>query len=83
MPSTFLHRVDDALKNDPLRTTFTRSTSLLNRLRSEGYSQTADFAELQAAARAIRQDALGHLPALLQQLEAQVTANGGQVVRCV
>ncbi len=83
MPSTFLGRVDDALQNDPLRTTFTRSTSVLNRLRNDGYAQTADFAELQAAARAMREDALGHLPALLQQLEAQVTANGGDVVWAV
>ncbi len=80
MSPTFFNRVDDALKNDPLRTTLTRSTSLLNRLRNEGYSQTEDFAELQAAARAMREHALGQLPALLLQLEAQVTANGGDVV---
>lgn len=83
MPSTFSSRVEDALSNDPLRTTFTRSTGLLNRLRNEGYAQTVDFAGLQAAARAMRQHALGQLPALLLQLEAQVTANGGQVIWAV
>jgi len=83
MPSTFSNRVDDALNNDLLRTTFTRSTGLLNRLRDEGYAQMVDFHELQAVAHAMREHALGHLPALLQQLEAHVTANGGEVVWAV
>ncbi len=83
MSSTFSHRVEDALQDDKLRSSFTRATTLLNRLRVEGYAATTDFAELQAAARALRRRALGELPVLLQQLEANLLANGVQVVWAV
>lgn len=80
MANTFSQRAAGALQNDPLRSSFTRSTSLLKRWREAGAAETTDFAVLQAAAAALRLRTIGQLPALLQQFEAAVLANGGEVI---
>ena len=79
MSSTFNHRAADALANDSLRTTLTRSTGILRQQRTAGFADAAPFSELQAAARALREDALIRLPALLTQLETEARARGVEV----
>lgn len=79
MPPNFHRRVADALADDALRATLTRSTGLLRQQQAAGFADSAPFEELQAAARALRQDALDRLPALLVQLEAQARARGVEV----
>jgi L-lactate dehydrogenase complex protein LldF len=75
----FHHRVSIALEDDALRTTLTRSTGILHQLRAAGFADTAPFYQLQARARAVRQDTVNRLPELLQQLDDQARANGIQV----
>lgn len=83
MASSFTQRAAEALQDDGLRSALTRSTGLLNRWRHASYAETADFASLQAAASALRRQAIADLPALLQQLEAAVRARGAEVIWAV
>lgn len=72
-------RIASALQDSHLHTTLARSTRRLRRWRQDAFAAGASFGELQAAAQRIRQGTLTNLPALLTQLEAQVTARGGKV----
>lgn len=79
MPTPFKQRVAVALKDPYLRATLARSTGILRRDRLAAFPTPADFAALQAAAQAVRRRTLLNLPALLEQLEAQVVGSGGVV----
>lgn len=79
MSLDFNHRAANALADDALRTTLTRSTGILRQARVAGFEDTAPFSQLQAAARDVRQDALSRLPALLQELDSQARARGVEV----
>ncbi len=79
MAQDFQRRVATALADDALRTTLTRSTGILRRQRAGGFEDTAPFGQLQAAARAVRLDALARLPELLEQLDSQARAHGIEV----
>jgi L-lactate dehydrogenase complex protein LldF len=79
MSKDFNHRLASALADDALRTTLTRSTGILKQARANGFSDTAPFSQLQAAARDLRQDTLSRLPALLQELDSQARARGVEV----
>lgn len=79
MSRDFQHRTAAALEDDFQRTTLTRSTGVLKQLRNGSFADTAPFSQLQAAARATRQAALGRLPELLEQLDSQARANGIEV----
>ncbi len=58
MSPNFHRRAADALANDSLRTSLTRSTGILRQQQAAGFADAAPFSELQAAARALREDAL-------------------------
>lgn len=77
--TTFQRRAAATLASAPLRATLSRSMGLLRRWRAAAFQPPHSFAELQSRARSARLAALAHLPDLLTQLEAQVTAAGGIV----
>ena len=79
MPQDFQRLVTVALTDDALRTTLTRSTGILRQARAGGFSDTAPFSQLQAAASDLRQDTLSRLPALLQELDSRARARGIEV----
>lgn len=79
MPPPFNHRVAQSLADDTLRSTLNRSTGILRQRQAGAFDDTLPFSQLQAAGRARRADALGRLPALLQQLEEQARAHGVEV----
>ncbi len=79
MSPDFQRRAATALADDALRTTLTRSTGILRQRQAGSFADGAPFSELQAAARALREDALSRMPALLQQLDGQARAGGVEV----
>ncbi len=54
-----------------------RNTQTFNRNRYAAVARIADYDAMKDRARAIKENAIANLPALLQQLEASVVANGG------
>ncbi len=79
MSQPFNHRVAQALADDALRTTLTRSTGILRQRQAGAFDDATPFLPLQELGRARRADALGRLPALLLQLEEQARAHGVEV----
>jgi hypothetical protein len=79
MSQPFNHRVAQALADDALRTTLTRSTGILRQRQAGAFDDATPFLSLQELGRARRADALGRLPALLLQLEEQARAHGVEV----
>jgi hypothetical protein len=79
MSQPFNHRVAQSLTDDTLRTTLNRSTGILRQRQAGAFDDTLPFSQLQEIGRARRADALGRLPALLQQLEEQARAHGIEV----
>jgi L-lactate dehydrogenase complex protein LldF len=80
MSSYFKRQVDKAFDDPHLRTTLTLATNHLKRLRTDALADNGHFATLQAAARAVRWRTLLRLPELLEQLEDEVTKQGGHVI---
>jgi L-lactate dehydrogenase complex protein LldF len=85
MPSTpidleapYQTRVRTALDNPHLRTALNRSTIRLSTARVNAL-QAVDGQRLRNQTRQMKEYVLRHLPDLLEQFEAQVKANGGQV----
>ena len=68
-----------ALMDGQLRVNLRRATNTIRDKRARLVGEMTDFEQLRAAAAAIKDDALGRLDELLEELEANVTAAGGHV----
>lgn len=71
-------RVRNSLNNPHLRTALSRSTIRLSNQRVESLA-AVDGQRLRTQTRQMKEDVLRRLPDLLEQFEANVTANGGVV----
>ena len=67
------------LADGQLRVNLRRATKTIREKREHLVGEMEDFEQLRSAAEAIKDDALGRLDELLEQLEANVTAAGGHV----
>jgi L-lactate dehydrogenase complex protein LldF len=74
----YKRRVEQALSDEGLRTALERSTVRLSAKRKEAMA-AIDGPRLRDQARAIREDAIRHLPQLLDELERNLSENGCQV----
>lgn len=68
-----------ALADEQLRTNLGRATATIRTKRAAVVAERADWETLRLAGEAIKDEVLRDLPALLEQLEANVTAAGGTV----
>jgi L-lactate dehydrogenase complex protein LldF len=68
-----------ALANEQLRANLGRATATIRTKRAAVVAERADWEALRLAGAAIKDEVLRDLPALLEQLEAAVTAAGGIV----
>ncbi len=68
-----------ALANDQLRANLGRATTTIRTKRAAAVAERADWEALRLAGAAIKDEVLRDLPALLERLEASVTAAGGVV----
>jgi len=71
----------DALADAQLRHNLRQATATIRAKRAAVVAEVPDWQALRAEARRVKDDALSRLPALLDQLEAEVTRRGGQVHR--
>ena len=78
MPS-FPEAAADALADPQLRGNLSRATATIRSKRAAAVAELPDWAELRAAAKAIKDHTLAHLDHYLLQLERNVTAAGGHV----
>lgn len=78
-PQDFHQRARDALNDPKLRASFRGAMDFLQAKRSTQFADADELERLRDLGQAIRQHALANLPALLVQLEQQLTANGVQV----
>ncbi|HEY3958114.1 MAG TPA: lactate utilization protein B [Streptosporangiaceae bacterium] len=78
MPS-FPEAAAGAVGNGQLRRNLTHATGTIRVKRAGAVAELADWAELRAAAKAIKDHTLANLDHYLTQLEERVTAAGGQV----
>lgn len=67
------------LANPQLRRNLGRATAAIRAKRIAAVEECPDWEQLRAAGSAIKQDVMARLPALLEQLERNVTARGGTV----
>ncbi|MFB8236564.1 LutB/LldF family L-lactate oxidation iron-sulfur protein [Kitasatospora purpeofusca] len=68
-----------ALRDERLRANLRHATGTIRAKRARAVAELADWAELRAAAKAVKDRTLGRLDHYLVQLEQNVTAAGGQV----
>jgi L-lactate dehydrogenase complex protein LldF len=68
-----------ALADPQLRANLSRATGTIRSKRAAAVAELVDWAELRAAAKAIKDHTLAHLDHYLLQLERKVTAAGGRV----
>jgi L-lactate dehydrogenase complex protein LldF len=78
MPS-FPQAAHDAVGNTQLRRNLAHATGTIRAKRAGAVAELGDWAELRAAAKAIKDHTLAHLDHYLVQLEEKVTAAGGHV----
>jgi L-lactate dehydrogenase complex protein LldF len=78
MPS-FPEAAAGALADPQLRGNLSRATGTIRAKRAAAVAELADWTELRAAAKAIKDHTLAHLDHYLLQLEQKVTAAGGHV----
>jgi L-lactate dehydrogenase complex protein LldF len=76
---SFRQRADVALNDQALRDNFRGAMRFLRDKRQSVFDDETQFRSLQMQSQRIRESALKHLPELLEQLEANCTANGMQV----
>ena len=81
MPS-FPEAAAGALADPQLRGNLSRATGTIRSKRAAAVAELADWAELRAAAKAIKDHTLANLDHYLTQLEERVIAAGGQTVQC-
>ena len=67
------------LEDDQTKVNLRRATRTIRSKRGERVAETPDWQELRDAAYDIKQYSLAHLPSLLEELEKNVQAAGGQV----
>jgi L-lactate dehydrogenase complex protein LldF len=67
------------IADSQLRTNLRRATTTIRAKRNRLVAELPDFGQLREAAAAIKDDALGRLDELLEELETNVTAAGGHV----
>jgi L-lactate dehydrogenase complex protein LldF len=77
--TTLRSRTADAVANERLRTNVARAVDRFATHRREGLSALEDADGLRRAARAVKQQVLAGLPALLERFADQVLARGGHV----
>ena len=68
-----------ALADGQLRTNLAAATKTIRTKRAKAVAERADWEALRLAGAAIKDEVIGDLPALLERLEANVTAAGGTV----
>jgi len=78
MPA-FPKAAKQAVADSQLRRNLTHATTTIRAKRAGAIGELADFAELRAAAKAIKDHALAHLDTYLARFERNVTAAGGHV----
>jgi L-lactate dehydrogenase complex protein LldF len=76
---TFLSRADVELRKDAVRARIRRNTEAKVISRAEALGALVDPDGLRDAARALRLDAIAHLPELLEEWSTKFQAHGGQV----
>ncbi len=74
----FQQRVSSALENKHLKTALSRATGRMTGQRVASMS-AVDGQQLRSQVRQMKEYVIRHLPDLLEQLETNLTANGGQV----
>ena len=79
-PNRFDHSATIALENIQLQTALGRGTGNANRNRDTVTSELPHYQDLRQQGRASRLRGLADLPELLEQMEANVIANGGHVL---
>src|SRR4051794_30495187 len=75
----FVNAVGQALADVPLQAALVRLTSTLMAGNRRGYAALADSSQLRDHAKRIKEHTLAHLDRYLEQLEASVLRQGGQV----
>jgi len=75
----FAGNIEGALKDDQLRRNLRKAMDILVEKRHTVFPDSNELQQLRAAGNAIKRRALQQLPQLLEQLEANCTANGIQV----
>ncbi|HWP63940.1 MAG TPA: lactate utilization protein B, partial [Candidatus Binatia bacterium] len=75
----FPRAAEAALADPTLRTNLRRATTTIRAKRAQAVAERDDWEALRTAGAAIKDAALARLPDLLVELEARVTAAGGQV----
>ena len=78
-PESFPAAAPAALANAQVRDNIRHATSTIRRKRAGVVAEVPDWALLRDAAAAIKDEALGHLDAVLVELESSVRAAGGEV----
>ena len=78
-PSSFLRRIDDALKDEQARANFRSAMTGFMYKRAAQFPDEVSMLQRRRRASDIRSDALRRLPQLLEQLEHRLVANGIQV----
>ena len=68
-----------ALRNAQIRRNVGRATRAIRTKRLAAVAECPDWEQLRSAGSALKQDVLARLPELLEELEANVVARGGQV----
>ncbi len=77
--TTFPKAAVGTLRNTQMRHNLAHATSTIRAKRDTRVSETPDWEQLRVAASSIKNHAMSHLPELLEELEATVTARGGIV----
>jgi L-lactate dehydrogenase complex protein LldF len=75
----FSGAVDEALADPPLQAALVRLTDTLMAGNRRGFATLPDSVRLRDHAKRVKEHTLAHLDQYLEQLEASVTRNGGQV----
>jgi L-lactate dehydrogenase complex protein LldF len=75
----FVRATDQALADRPLQSALVRLTSTLMTANRRAYAALPDSEKLRDRAKQIKEHTLAHLDQYLEQLEAAVQRNGGQV----
>src|SRR6516165_7508172 len=75
----FMQAADQAMADTPLQSALVRLTSTLMAGNRRAYGALTDSDKLRDHAKQIKEHTLAHLDQYLEQLEAAVQRNGGQV----
>ena len=76
---TFPHTAHDGLNNVTQRRNLTKATTTIRNKRQRVIDEIDDWEDLREAGSTTKRHVMAHLPELLEQFEAAVTARGGHV----